>query len=645
MRTQANRVIQSRNTPRLARRAGHLGPIDVLLLSAWCGLAAGWLEVAARVFCRAIDPDRRLYLMSRHFIWLTPVANLVLFLGVGLLLAGVTRLLPRQGDWLSRRLLCAMAVLPMLMRTAPVVFPQAWFIFALGLSSQLVPWLQVRPTNLRPWFLWSFPGLVGLVVVLAGSLFGLDWVKHRREASRALPGPGAPNVLFIVLDTVRADRLSLYGYRRPTTPTLERLARNGIRFDRARATAPWTLPSHASCFTGRWPRELNVRWLTPLRTSVPTLAEYLGSRGYATAGLVANTTYCSYDTGLDRGFTDYEDYMLEKLGPLRTAVLVEGFATSLFELSVRNESSPLDSLREFVEGWFYSGTRRDAGSINRGFLDWLARRPQPARPFFVFLNYIDAHTPYKLPDGVPHRFGHAPQSRDEVRVVYDGWPLLDKLTVPRHYLNMARDSYDSCLAYLDGQLSLLFDELQRHDLLDDTLVVIASDHGEGLGEHNLFDHGESLYDTELRVPLLIVPPSTSRAVGVVRDVVSLRDLPATIVDLAGLSAGSPFPGQSLAKLWCDPSRGAATTSPAISELSGPSPRNCNHGRSPADRGAMISLAEEDFVYIRNEGDQVEELYNTHDDPGELINLANSQAFKPILERFRTRVARFKQSTR
>ena len=130
-------------------------------------------------------------------------------------------------------------------------------------------------------------------------------------------------MLFIVLDTVRADRLSLYGYHRATTPTLERLAKRGIRFDAARATAPWTLASHASFFTGRWPHELNVEWETPLATNFPMLAEYLGAHGYATAGIVANARYCSYDTGLDRGFTHYEDYEFEKLGFLRTAAIVE----------------------------------------------------------------------------------------------------------------------------------------------------------------------------------------------------------------------------------------------------------------------------------------------------------------------------------
>ena len=128
------------------------------------------------------------------------------------------------------------------------------------------------------------------------------------------------------------------------------------------------------------------------------------------------------------------------------------------------------------------------------------------------------------------------------------------MTLPRYYQTMARDAYDSCIAYLDEQLGVLFDELQRRDLLDDTLVVITSDHGEGLGEHDLFDHGESLYSTELDVPLLILLPRKSRTARVVPQVVSLRDLPATIVDLVGQGAGSPFPGHSLADLWRESER-------------------------------------------------------------------------------------------
>ena len=128
--------------------------------------------------------------------------------------------------------------------------------------------------------------MLGLVFVLAGFVFGEDWLKRTRESGRPLPPDHSPNILFIVLDTVRADRLSLYGYERPTTPNLERLSKRGIRFDNARATAPWTLASHASMFTGHWPHDVGAQWMTPLRGNLPTLAEYVGAHGYATAGFV-----------------------------------------------------------------------------------------------------------------------------------------------------------------------------------------------------------------------------------------------------------------------------------------------------------------------------------------------------------------------
>jgi arylsulfatase A-like enzyme len=623
-----------------------LGAVDVLMWSTWLGLVAGLLEVGTRVVCRAIDPTNRLYLMSRHFVWLTPLANLILFLVLGLCLARVTRRWPRPGGWLSARLLCALAILPMLIVAAPRILTAAWFVFALGVASRLVPWLESKPPRSRRSFLVKGTfSLLALVLILTASVFAADWLKHMREARRAYPPAGSPNILFIVLDTVRADRLSLHGYRRPTTPTLERLAQNGIRFDRARATAPWTLPSHASFFSGRWPHELDARWLTPLRTDFPLMAEYLASRGYATAGVVANTNYCSYDTGLDRGFTYYEDYSVEKLGFLRMAVLVEGLLHAVFESGLNYEAGPLRSLREIAVQCFYSGVRSDAATINRRFLAWLAGRPDPARPFFVFLNYVDAHAPYKLPDGALHPFGHKPRSADEVRVVYDGWPVIDKLKLPKHYLNMARDAYDNCLAYLDEQLGLLFPELQRRGLLDRTLVVITSDHGEGLGEHGLFDHGESLYSTELTVPLLILLPSPSRTTGVVRQVVSLRDLPATIVDLIGLGAQAPFPGHSLAKLWRDSEAEKAAASPALSELPTPSPRDCNQGRSPAYRGPMIALAEADFVYIRNEGDGAEELFDERGDPYEVTNRISDKALQPVVQRIRDRISPFRMGAR
>jgi arylsulfatase A-like enzyme len=620
-----------------------LGALDMLVLSAWCGLAAGWLEVGTRVLLKSIVVSDRMYLMSRQFVWLVPLSNLLLFFVVGLFLAVATRLWPRPAGWLSPRLICAAALMPALMVAGPQIYPWAWLVLASGIAVRAAPWLERPARRWRRWVMLSFPALLGLVLVVAGFVFGGDWLKEMREAGRPLPPADSPNVLLIVLDTVRADRLSLYGYPRATTPTLKQMAKRGIRFDEARATAPWTLPSHASMFTGCLPHELNVGWNTSLRTKLPTLAKYLGSHGYATAGFVANTQYCSYDVGLDRGFTHYEDYVIDikHLRPLRTAVLFELAWDGLSKLGMRLSQSRYQP----VLHWFLAPDRKDAGAINREFIDWLSHRQDRRRPFFAFLNYYDAHAPYLPPEGTRFRFGSGPRTVTDFLVLVERWKTLDKLRLSQYFIDLVQDSYDNCLAYLDWRLGELFDELQWRGPLDRTVVIITADHGEEMGDHGLFEHGESLYRPEIRVPLLILLPSRGHSASVVRETVSLRDLPATIVDLAGLAAGAPFPGRSLARLWGDPLPGAAAGAGdpdgAFSELPEPSPTNPSRGRSPAARGPLVSLAQEDYVYIRNEGDGQEQLFCERDDPLEFFNRANDEAMQPILQRLRQRLDQMK----
>jgi arylsulfatase A-like enzyme len=622
--------------------------VDVFLLSAWCGPASGLLEVAARVICRAIDPTRRLYMVSRHFLWLGPLSSLLFFLGIGLVSSVAVKLSPRAAGWLSPRLICGLAILPVLLAAGPGIFPEAWALFGFGMAIQLVPILERRDSTLRRKLVWTFPIMLGLVIALASYVFLGDRLKQRREAGRPLPPANSPNVLLIVLDTVRADRLSLYGYERSTTPMLERLAERGIRFDEARATAPWTLPSHASMFTGRWPHEVGENWLTPLEQSYPTLAEYLGKHGYATAGFVANVGYCSQETGLARGFTHYEDYALDKLAPLRTSGLVEYIAGTIYQMIPALDIRSLRPLQVTMHDWFHFSERKTAASVRRAYLSWLSARPETGRPFFAFLNLFDAHQEYKLPPGAQPRFIRYPVTPDQIKLVYELWPFVDKMELPPPVLDFARDSYDECLAYLDEQLGKLFYTLDNRGLLDRTLVVVTADHGEGLGEHNLFDHGESLHRTEIRAPLVIVPPAGFDRPSVVREPVSLRDLPATIVDLLGFGAGSPFPGESLARFWRDsPSRNVhvnADAYPVVSELIAPNPARPNRGRSPASRGPLVSLATGKFVYIRNERNGEEQLFDERGDPQELIDQSRVESMRPLLDDFRRRLGNFRRES-
>ena len=215
-----------------------LDPLNVLILSAWCGLAGGLLEVGARVLCRWIDPTNRLYGLSRHYVWLTPLSTLFLF-GRGIVsgtgnegLATARRVVLHA---FHRFLGCAAGA----DRGGPADLPGG--LGDRGSRDRVAGgsgFSSGTRNGLRRRLMLSFPALLGSVLVLATLVFGGDWLKRRLEASRPLPSADSPNVLLIVLDTVRADRLSLYGYKRPTTPALERLARRGIRFDEARADGP-----------------------------------------------------------------------------------------------------------------------------------------------------------------------------------------------------------------------------------------------------------------------------------------------------------------------------------------------------------------------------------------------------------------------
>ncbi len=246
-----------------------LGPFDVIVLSAWCGLAGGLLEVAARLVAKHIPP-RRLYSMNRHFIWMAPLSSLLLFAAMGLFLALATRFWPRRGRWLVARFLCFMVILPVPLVIGPQIAPWASAILVAGISSCLVPFLERRATTAWRWLLRGFPAFLGGVMALAALLFGGDRLEEWREASRPLPGGDPPNVLLVVLDTVRADHLSVYGYRRPTSPALERLAERAIRFDEARRQPPGPSPPTRVCsraagrtssgWTGMPRRRRSRRW-------------------------------------------------------------------------------------------------------------------------------------------------------------------------------------------------------------------------------------------------------------------------------------------------------------------------------------------------------------------------------------------------
>jgi arylsulfatase A-like enzyme len=621
--------------------ANRLGSISLLCLSAWCGLVAGLLEVGTIVLCKQVFDPNHLYGLSRHFVWLIPATNLCVFLALGCLGCLVGLAWPRRGHWLMARILCALALMPMVLVAFPRLYSLAWLVVALGAAARLVPLCERNAQGFRRFVQASFPVALGMAVILGVSPWVGDRIKQSRARARPLPPPGSSNVLLIVLDTVAAGHLSLHGYDRATSPGLAEIAEQGIRFDAARSASSWTLPSHATMFTGRWLHELSVGWLTPLDETHPTLAEFLGARGYATAGFVANTMYCASDSGLGRGFTFYQDYIFPELTAFKTAVLVSRVLMGMQAIVYFSEDwLDFARLRRFVPPLWRSLAidRKGAAAVNREFLDWLSQRVQPERPFLAFLNYFDAHYPYRLSPGRIHRFGVEPtDTRHHVLIQY--WWDLDKTRLEPQDLALAVDAYDDCIADLDEHLGSLFDELKGRGVLERTWLIIASDHGESFGEHaGVFCHGSSLYQSELHVPLLIIPPGGSTTKQVVTETVSLRDLAATIVDVLGLRAGSPFPGSSLARFWTGTQPAAplerASSDSALAEVVPNDPSNVDSSGLPKKAWPLGALVEGEWSYIRREGDSREELFNLRSDAKEQRNLAGDAAAQPTLERMR-----------
>jgi arylsulfatase A-like enzyme len=621
--------------------ADRLGFFPLLALSAWCGLVSGLLEVGTTILRKQTYDLNHLYGMSRHFIWLIPLANLAIFLVVGMVLSVLVSCWRRHGRWVATRLLGALTLLPPIWATSTRLYGPAGFLLALGLAARLVPVLERHATPFRRLVRVSLPIVALLVPVLALSLWGEDRQKAWREEARPLPSAGSPNILLIVLDTVAAEHLSLHGYDRPTSPAIDEFASRGIRFDRVHATSSWTLLSHASMFTGRWPHELSANWVTPLDGAYPTVAEFLGSHGYATAGFIANTWYCASDSGLGRGFAAYQDYIFPRLCTFGSAVLLD-----------RNVDG-LEAVGEFLEDWLdldlltpanqylwwiFKKNRKEAAVINREFLDWLSRRSKPERPFFAFLNYYDAHGPYEVPATGINRFRVKPRNRREMRLLED-WLTMTRKRLSQYQISFGRDCYDDCVANLDEQLGRLIDELDRRSVLERTWVIITSDHGESFGENpGVFWHGTSLYETQLHVPLVIIPPAGGPSPRVVTETVSLRDLAATIVDLPGFKAAAPFPGNSLARFWngsAMASAKATASGRALSEVV-PLPLSARDpsGWAHESRWPLAALTEGDWTYIRRDGEVREELFRVREDAQQRHNLANDPAMRPTLNRMR-----------
>jgi arylsulfatase A-like enzyme len=320
-----------------------------------------------------------------------------------------------------------------------------------------------------------------------------------------------PDVVLITLDTTRADHMSAYGYPRETTPHLDTLADDAVRFDSAYAVTSWTLPSHASIFTGKFPSAHGAQYdphgplsLTqeggikgprawsrirarPLSDREVTLAAVLEASGYATGAVVAGP-WMKRVFGLDVGFAHYDDRnfaVLNRLG----------------ELNGRPAEDVSDAAIAFVD-------------------------QHQDEPFFLFLNYYDPHAPLLPPPSHLSRF----------------WPG-DPPKTPTLEYQLA--SYDAEIHYMDHHVGRLLDHLRRRGLYEDAWIIVVADHGELMGDGGLFGHGDSLSQAEIHIPLIIKEPGTDRPRGVDDTKVQQVDLMPTLLTRLGLPLPPNLQGGAL----------------------------------------------------------------------------------------------------
>lgn len=567
--------------PRERRHAG------VALVALWVALVVGlaeslyqgYLSVVKNIITHA-DPQQA---------WTAPASYLIFFTPLAIAIHLLAR--RRGADWEMRAAItgfAAMAIFGPIVRLGRL-HPLAVALVSLGIALQIARLATRYRRVTAPFMRWTVVPLLAAVVAL-GAAVNLVPRWRERQALAALPGAdaGAPNVLLIILDTVRSANMSLYGYARATTPNLASFASRGVVFEKAVSPAPWTLPAHASVFTGHWPRELSTGWRRPLNDRFPTLAEELAARGYRTAGFVANYEYTTRESGLGRGFSRWEDFRVTPY------TIVTGGAFARWVFTRRGVKDAL-SLHDVVG-------RKLGVHVGNDLLGWLDAH-EDGRPFFAFLNYYDAHNPYLPPAPYDTLFGRPTQARN--------FTLGQDSLLSPEQASTEQAVYDGAIAYLDSQLAALFDSLARRRVLDNTIVVVTADHGEEFAEHGLLGHGNSLYFPSLHVPLLVVAPGRAPAGVRIAQPVSTRDIAATVLELAGAARPERrVAGTSLARYW-SAANGSGCCADTLFASVRYAPRSPTW--APISRGDMSSVVLDGHHLIRD-GARREELYDVMGDP-------------------------------
>jgi arylsulfatase A-like enzyme len=389
-------------------------------------------------------------------------------------------------------------------------------------------WWRLRGADARGRWLTRPLGAAAVVVVLAGI-----WSVAARALAPAPPPPpaplatlpaGAPNVLLIMVDTLRADHLGAFGSTRVKTPNIDQLAADGTRYPKAFAQASWTRPSVATILTGLYPSSHGaVHKADTLRDGVITLAEATGAGGYRTVGFPNNINVSS-SFNFQQGFGEYH-YLAPSL---------------FFWASEEAAKLSLYNILRLVRERFLSRSidvhnyYQPAEVVTGAVTDWLDTL-RPSERFFMYAHYMDPHDPYMV---------HPYNGEGYARVAHPN--------PPPEMAARLREAYEGEVVHLDQHLGVLFDDLKRRGLYDQTLIVLTADHGEEFHEHGGWWHGTTLYDEQTNVPLIIKPATGGARGQAVTELVTSLDIAPTVLAAAGLPVPPAMQGHAL------PLDGAAT---------------------------------------------------------------------------------------
>jgi len=400
-----------------------------------------------------------------------------------------------------------------------------------------------KPSKFKIWLKRS---AVAFPVALAAVLAVVEAMpaKGLNASEVVLTDKNPPNILLISMDTVRADALSCYSPETGNTPFLDSLAARGALFEDARSTSPWTLPGHASMFTGLYPSAHGATWeFTYLDDDFVTLAEILKAAGYQTAAFSSNG-WISHFTNTIQGFDHY--YLAGAPDKLNRKTKERPLL--LWEATTKLALTAMDN-RGLIK---LPGPPKINLSIliNRSVKSWLSGRSQKNKPAFIFINYVDAHHPYQ-----PTRkfFPKPPPDVDFKKVKRFNKNVLlyfsDRETLTERELEYLRSIYYASVSFEDYIIKSLFDILESSGFLDNVAVIVTADHGEYFGEHGQLCHCFGVHEPVIRVPFILYAPGKIPAGRRLRGMVQIVDVVPTLLELAGIQykGASRFQAKSLLK--------------------------------------------------------------------------------------------------